>query len=97
MDDEAASWIESRRLIVTQLRSMDEAIRGLADKIEKQNEIARERLIGVATDTNKEIGELRVRISMLEISAKIWGGMIGLVGGTLATLIINILPGKLSK
>ncbi len=93
MDDES-SWLESRRLIITQLKSMDDAIRTLTEKIERQSDVARERIVVVATDTQKDLADLRVRIAMLEVSAKIWGGAIGLVGGSLGTLILDVLLGK---
>jgi hypothetical protein len=93
LDDES-SWLESRRLIITQLKSMDDAIRTLTEKIERQSDVARERIVVVATDTQKDLADLRVRIAMLEVSAKIWGGVIGLVGGSLGTLILDVLLGK---
>ena len=93
MDDES-SWLESRRLIITQLKSMDDAIRSLTEKIERQSDVARERIVVVATDTQKDLADLRVRIAMLEVSAKIWGGVIGLIGGSLGTLILDALLGK---
>ena len=93
MDDDS-TWLESRRLIITQLKSMDDAIRTLTEKIERQSDVARERSVVVATDTQKDLADLRVRIAMLEVSAKIWGGAIGLVGGSLGTLILDVLLGK---
>ena len=93
MEDQS-SWLESRRLIITQLKSMDDAIRALTEKIERQSDVARERIVVVATDTQKDLADLRVRIAMLEVSAKIWGGVIGLVGGSLGTLILDVLLGK---
>ena len=93
MDDDS-TWLESRRLIITQLKSMDDAIRTLTEKIERQSDVARERIVVVATDTQKDLADLRVRIAMLEVSAKIWGGVIGLVGGSLGTLILDVLLGK---
>lgn len=93
MDDDS-TWLESRRLIITQLKSMDDAIRTLTEKIERQSDVARERIVVVATDTQKDLADLRVRIAMLEVSAKIWGGAIGLVGGSLGTLILDVLLGK---
>jgi hypothetical protein len=93
LDDES-SWLESRRLIITQLKSMDDAIRTLTEKIERQSDVARERIVVVATDTQKDLADLRVRIAMLEVSAKIWGGVLGLVGGSLGTLILDVLLGK---
>ena len=92
--DDVSSWLESRRLIITQLKSMDDAIRTLTEKIERQSDVARERIVVVATDTQKDLADLRVRIAMLEVSAKIWGGAIGLVGGSLGTLILDVLLGK---
>jgi len=92
--DDDSTWLESRRLIITQLKSMDDAIRTLTEKIERQSDVARERIVVVATDTQKDLADLRVRIAMLEVSAKIWGGAIGLVGGSLGTLILDVLLGK---
>ena len=91
------SWNESRRLIISQLRSMDEAIRVLADKIEQQNEKGRDRIGMFEAQVQAGLSDMKVRIAMLEVRAKIWGGMIGFLGGAVASGVIDILIGKVVK
>lgn len=96
-DEGEMSWVESRRLIISQLRSMDEAIRSLADRIEQQNEKGRDRISVFESHVQTGLSDLNVRIAMLEVRAKIWGGMIGFLGGAIASGVIDIVIGKVVK
>jgi hypothetical protein len=89
--EEYSSWLESRRLIIAQLATMESAIRDLAGKIDKFNDSAREKAIEVAKDAQDGITELNLRVAMLEMRAKIWGGIIGLAGGGVATVIVQLV------
>jgi hypothetical protein len=89
--EEYSSWLESRRLIIAQLATMESAIRDLAGKIDKFNDSAREKAIEVAKDAQGGITELNLRVAMLEMRAKIWGGIIGLAGGGVATVIVQLV------
>ena len=73
--DEFASWIESRRLIISQLSAMDGSIRDLAVKIDKFNDSAREKAIDVAREAQSGIADLNLRVAMLELRAKMWGAV----------------------
>jgi hypothetical protein len=89
--EEYSSWLESRRLIIAQLAAMESAIRDLAGKIDKFNDSAREKAIEVAKDAQGGITELNLRVAMLEMRAKLWGGIIGLAGGGVATVIVQLV------
>jgi hypothetical protein len=89
--DEYASWIESRRLIISQLATMEAAIRDLASKIDKFNDAAREKAVEVAKEAQIGISDLNLRVAMLELRAKLWGGIIGLAGGGVATIIVQLV------
>jgi hypothetical protein len=89
--EEYSSWLESRRLIIAQLATMESAIRDLAGKIDKFNDSAREKAIEVAKEAQGGITELNLRVAMLEMRAKIWGGIIGLAGGAVATVIVQLI------
>ena len=89
--EEYSSWLESRRLIIAQLAAMESAIRDLASKIDKFNDSAREKAIEVAKDAQGGITELNLRVAMLEMRAKLWGGIIGLAGGGVATVIVQLV------
>jgi hypothetical protein len=93
--DEFASWLESRRLIIAQLATMESAIRDLAGKIDKFNDSAREKAIEVAKEAQSGISELNLRVAMLEMRAKIWGGVIGMFGGGVATVIVELVTRQL--
>jgi len=89
--EEYASWLESRRLIISQLATMESAIRDLASKIDKFNESAREKAIEVAKEAQSGISELNLRVAMLELRAKLWGGFIGLGAGGVGTVIVQLM------
>jgi hypothetical protein len=89
--DEYSSWLESRRLIISQLATMESAIRDLSSKIDKFNDSAREKAIEVAKEAQAGISDLNLRVAMLELRAKLWGGIIGLAGGGVATVIVQLV------
>jgi hypothetical protein len=95
--DEFSSWLESRRLIISQLATMEAAIRDLAGKIDKFNDSAREKAIEVAREAQSGISELNLRVAMLELRAKLWGGMIGLVAGGVGTAIVQLVMHSLVR
>jgi hypothetical protein len=95
--EEFASWLESRRLIIAQLAAMDASIRELGVKIDRFNDQAREKAIEVAKEAQTGIGELNLRVAMLELRAKLWGGVIGLAGGGIATAIVQLVMRAVQK
>jgi hypothetical protein len=89
--EEYASWLESRRLIISQLATLEAAIRDLGSKIDRFNDAAREKAIEVAKESQLGISDLNLRVAMLELRAKLWGGAIGLAGGGVATVVVQLL------
>src|SRR5665213_3387078 len=89
--EEFSSWLESRRLIIAQLAAMDYSIRDLGIKIDRFNDSAREKAIEVAKEAQTGISDLNLRVAMLELRAKLWGGMIGLISGSVATVVIDLV------
>jgi hypothetical protein len=89
--EEFSSWLESRRLIISQLATMEAAIRDLGSKIDKFNDLAREKAIEVAKDAQSGISDLNLRVAMLELRAKLWGGAIGLAAGGVGTVIVQLI------
>ena len=90
-DSDAGSWNESRRLIISQLRDMDGAIRELSARIDKYSETAREKASEVAKEAQAGIIELNLRVAMLELRAKMWGAFVGLVAGSAGTLLVEVV------
>ena len=95
-NDEYSSWLESRRLIISQLSAMDSSIRDLATKIDRFNDTAREKAIEVAKEAQTGISALNLRVAMLELRAKLWGGIIGLLGGGVAAVIVQLVTRSLT-
>jgi hypothetical protein len=89
--DEYSSWLESRRLIISQLATMESAIRDLGSKIDKFNDSAREKAIEVAKEAQTGISNLNLRVAMLELRAKLWGGIIGLAAGGVGTVVVQLV------
>lgn len=95
--DEYSSWLESRRLIISQLATLEVSIRDLGTKIDKFNDVAREKAIEVAKEAQSGITDLNLRVAMLELRAKLWGGVIGLAGGGVATVVVQLLMRSFEK
>jgi hypothetical protein len=95
--DEYSSWLESRRLIISQLAAMDSSIRDLSSKIDRFNEASRERAIEMSKEAQAGISDLNLRVAMLELRAKLWGGFIGLVSGGVATIVVQLITKTLDK
>jgi hypothetical protein len=93
--DDHASWLESRRLIISQLTSMDASIRELSLRIDRYSEMSRERTAELAKAAQAETADLRLRVAMLELRAKLWGATLGLLGGASATGAVQLLLGAL--
>jgi hypothetical protein len=89
--EEFSSWLESRRLIISQLATMESAIRDLGSKIDRFNDSAREKAIEVAREAQSGISDLNLRVAMLELRAKLWGGAIGLAAGGVGTAIVQLI------
>jgi hypothetical protein len=70
---------------------MDGSIRDLAVKIDKFNDSAREKAIDVAREAQSGIADLNLRVAMLELRAKLWGGAIGLATGAVGTAIVQLV------
>jgi hypothetical protein len=95
--DEFPSWLESRRLIISQLTTMEAAIRDLGGKIDRFNDTAREKAIEVAKESQTGIAELNLRVAMLELRAKLWGGIIGLASGGVGTVVVQLIMRELQR
>ena len=89
--EEYASWLESRRLIIAQLAAMDSSIRDLSSRIDRFNEASRERTVEMSKEAQLGISDLNLRVAMLELRAKLWGGVIGLVSGGVATVVVQLV------
>ncbi len=70
---------------------MEAAIRDLSSKIDKFNDSAREKAIEVAKEAQAGISDLNLQVAMLELRAKLWGGLVGLAGGGVATVVVQLL------
>lgn len=95
--DEYSSWLESRRLIISQLATMESAIRDLGSKIDKYSDLAREKAIEVAKEAQAGISDLNLRVAMLELRAKLWGGIIGLAAGGVGTVVVQLVMRSLQR
>jgi hypothetical protein len=90
-NDEGSSWFESRRLIISQLAAMDLSIRDLSARIDHYSEASRERALQMSKEAQTAIADLNLRIAMLELRAKLWGGVIGLLAGGLSTGLVQLV------
>ena len=89
--EEYRSWLESRRLIVSQLTVTEAAIRDLGARIDGYNEVSREKTLEIANHADAGIAELRMHVAARELLAQVWSGAIGLLTGGAATAIVQLL------
>jgi hypothetical protein len=95
--EEYSSWLESRRLIISQLAAMDSSIRDLSTKIDRYSDSSRDRVIEMSKESQTGIADLNLRVAMLELRAKIWGGIIGMMSGGVATVVVQLLMHQTGK
>lgn len=93
--EEFSSWLKSRRLIISQLSAMDASIRELGVRIDKYNETSRERANEMSREAQDGMSELKLRVAMLELRAKLWGASLGVISGAAATGITHLLMNSL--
>lgn len=72
--DSEKSWREYRRLILSELESLNKAIEGLNRKIDDLR--------------NEEISVLKVNVAMLQLKCSLWGALGGAVSALAAVLPI---------
>jgi len=89
--EEVTSWLESRRLISAQLASLDMSIKELSVRIDKYNDAAREKTNSMSLETREAINEMKIRISMIEVQAKIWSSVIGVLAGGVGSVLVLVL------
>ena len=89
--EDYASWLESRRLITSQLSAMDVSIRELSDRIDRYNEVSREKTLDLANHADANIADLKTRLAARELLTFLWSGGIGLVTGGLAAATVQFL------
>jgi hypothetical protein len=88
--EEYSSWLESRRLIISQLSTMEAAIRDLSTRIDRYSETSRDRATEMSKEAQAGISELNLRVAMLELRAKLWGGLVGLAAGGVGTAVVQL-------
>ena len=93
--EEYISWLESRRLIISQLTAMDISIRELGDRIDSYTEVSRERTLEVASQAEAGITALKIRVATRELMGLLSSGGIGLVAGGVAAAIVQLLALRL--
>lgn len=82
---------ENRRLIALQLDDIKQAVEKLSERVVSMDDKARDRAGLFEAKVGSEMTGVNVRIAMLEVRAKIWGGLIGSVGGGVVAAIIEFL------
>lgn len=90
-DTEYSSWVESRRLIISQLGTMDTSIRDLSARVDRFADQARERSIEATEKASTAVNALNIRVSMLEQTAKMGGALYGAIVAIVVTVIAQLI------
>jgi hypothetical protein len=85
--EELTSWLESRRLIISKLSSLEADLREYGQKVERALEMTRERHSEATEKIAEQMAEVRVNIAMMEVKIKIWSAVIGLTASGVMTFI----------
>ena len=54
---------------------MEAAIRDLSTRIDRYSETSRDRAVEMSKEAQTGISDLNLRVAMLELRAKLWGGL----------------------
>jgi hypothetical protein len=91
MDDEVASWLESRRLIISKLSSMETDLRDYGQKVDRVIDSIRDHHSETSEKVAAQIGEMRVVVAMVEVKLKIWCALIGCIASACITFIVDFV------
>jgi hypothetical protein len=89
--EEFINWLESRRLITAKLSSLDASIIALDGKVDRYNEVARERTAEMFNDCQRAITDFQTSAAVHQLQDRLWSAFIGLLTGGLATAIVELL------
>jgi hypothetical protein len=95
--EEYTSWLESRRLIISQLTVMDISIRELSERIDSYTEVSRERTLEVASQAESGITALKMRMAARELLGLLSSVGIGLISGGIAATVIELLALRIGR
>jgi hypothetical protein len=84
---ESNSWSEYRRLVTSGLKDLDEDIKNLDKKFERQLRELADKLESLQLQVTRDITQLQTK-------AGIWGGVVGLVVSLIATVIAELIVKK---
>lgn len=70
-------WINYRMLILSQLENLQGEIKALRQAFSKFRE--------------EEMAQVKTEIALLKFKSGMWGGAIGMVGGGVVTLVVQLL------
>jgi hypothetical protein len=89
--EEFANWLESRRLIIAKLSTLNESVIALDGKVDRYNEVARERTAEMFNECKAAVADLQLRSDTKELRARLWGAAFGLLTGGVSAAIIEML------
>jgi hypothetical protein len=89
--DEPLSWNESRRLIMTQLVTLEKGVQELDGKLDRLADLWGQERMRMSRETAIEITDLKVRLAMIEMSTRIWGAVIGGITGIVGAGVLQLL------
>jgi hypothetical protein len=97
IERESMSWLESRRLVIAQLESMDKALRELSSRVDSFATYSREQLDRNNREQTALIAAIQTRLAIVEYTSRIWSVGAGIVSGAVATAIFQAIVESLKK
>jgi len=92
-----ANWLESRRLIISQLAATEASIHELGVRIDAYSEVSREKTLEIANRAEAAIADLRISVAGRELLILFSSGAIGLMTGGLAAAVVEVLVHQLGR
>lgn len=95
VSEDDPSWIEARWLIITQLRSLEAALKDLGQKIDAAATATRETIDALAKENCDDITEMKVRMASMDARLKVGAAIIAGGVSMLTSAVITFLSHSL--
>lgn len=89
-NEELSSWLESRRLIISKLSSLETDIRECTTKIDRVFDVMRDRNAEVSEKVSAQLTELKIGMATVDVKIKIWSAACGCVAGGIAAEVMQL-------
>ena len=95
--EEYISWLESRRLIISQLTANEVSIHELGVRLDAYTEVSREKTLEIANRAEAALMDLKIWVAARGLLTLLSSGAIGLVTGGVAAAVVDLIMHELVR